>query len=398
MKLIVLSLDALGSADLENHIELMPNIRKVIMSGSLIKNVETIMPSLTYPIHTTIITGQYPTEHKIDHNLPFAPFDKYNRWNWYYDFIGCETLIDVLNANKKTVTSLFWPVTAGAKIKHCIPEIWDYKTGKPKASLLFKTGTLKLLLKSFKYRKLLDGKNTSRLDMFTTSVFKDLINSDLTDLSLVHLLAVDGAKHAHGTNSKECFDAMKLIDKHVGEIYDIVKDRDDVTLVLLSDHSQIDSPNLIDLEKIFKDHNLLFDDDYIAYPRSCDGSCYVHLKNQSSYEKVGQTLEKIVCETEGLDKLYDLKCVSNISSEADFIIGVLPSYTIGSKRKHIGDHGHNPKYNHQVFMVVSGNGIKKNFVVDGGHIINHAETFARILNIKYGKSKGERVNEIFESI
>ncbi len=398
MKLIVLSIDALGSADLDKHPKLMPNIHKIIKQSALIKNVETIMPSLTYPIHTTIISGQYPSVHGIDHNLPFAPFDNYHRWNWYYDYIKCETLIDAVNQHKKTVTSVFWPVTAGAKIKNCIPEIWDYKTGHAKASLLFKTGTPLFLLKSIKHRKLLDGKNTTKLDAFTIAVLKDLIATNLTDLSLIHLLAIDGAKHSFGIESKECMEAIKQTDEYVGEIFELVKANDDISLVILSDHSQIDSPNIINLEEIFKSAGLLFEDDYIAYPRSCDGSCYVHLKDLTKHEEVKAKLTEIIENTKGLDKLYDLTEIDTVSSEASFTIGVLPGYCVSKAFKYLGQHGHDPKYGHNVFMIVNGKNIKKDFVIDGGHIINHASTFARILDVEYTKTKGECIDEIFESI
>ena len=53
--MVVISLDAVSSKDIEIMKEL-PNISKLMKEGSLIKNVETIYPSLTYPAHVSIIT------------------------------------------------------------------------------------------------------------------------------------------------------------------------------------------------------------------------------------------------------------------------------------------------------------------------------------------------------
>lgn len=399
MKVIVISIDALSSSDLEEHASLLPNIKRVIKDGTLIKNVETIMPTLTYPIHTTIITGEYPSVHGIDHNVLFEVDAKYEKWNWHYKYIKCRTIIDALKDEKRSVTTMFWPVTAGLKIDKCIPEIWDYKTGKAKGSLVFRYGSKRFLMTSpYKHRHLLDGKNMEKLDNFSKTVLSDLIDKDLSDLTLVHMISIDAAKHDYGINSKETLDAIQKVDNHIGHLYDKVKDNDDVTFVLVSDHSQIDSTKLIDINKIFKDNNLLFDDGCIAYPHTCDGSCYVYLPSMECYEQVKMKLEKIISVTAGLDKLYDLTEENNISKQASFLIGLEPGYAIGDKLLYIGQHGQDPKYGHNVFMACSGKNIKQNYVIDGGHVINHANTLAKMLDVNFVSENGECVNEIFKEI
>lgn len=66
-KLVVLSLDALQSNDLEELLG-MPNFSKLKNKISIVKNLEEIYPTLTYPIHTTMLTGGTPDKHGIFHN------------------------------------------------------------------------------------------------------------------------------------------------------------------------------------------------------------------------------------------------------------------------------------------------------------------------------------------
>ena len=54
---IVISFDAVSKEDLD-FLSKLPNFSKLIKEGSLIKNVESIYPSLTYPTHATIVTGK----------------------------------------------------------------------------------------------------------------------------------------------------------------------------------------------------------------------------------------------------------------------------------------------------------------------------------------------------
>lgn len=400
MKLIVLSLDAVGFNDIIENKNLLPNVHAIIEKGSFIENVKTISPSLTYPIHTTMITGEYPNVHGIDHNVFFQPFEKNIKWNWYYKNIQVPTIIDKLNEVKKTTTSIFWPVTAGAKIHRCIPEIWDYKTGKTKASLMLKYGSPRFIIKdAMKHRKVLNGKETVALDKFTYSVFMDIVKSDsLSDLSLVHFLSVDGAKHLYGNHSVHAKNALITLDIYVGNIYNEIKDKEDVCLAILSDHTHIDTTNRIDIEAIFKEAGVLFNSDYIAYPRSCDGSCYIHIKNSSQKEQIKNKLKKIATTTKGIKALYDLSEEKNISSEADFLFDAKDGYYFNTHSEYIGQHGyHIDREDYDVFLILTGKNIRKNIKIESGSVINHAKTFAKILDIEFEQGEGKCIDEVFET-
>ena len=64
---IVISFDAVSEEDLE-FLSKQPNFSKLIKNGALIKNVESVYPSLTYPAHATIVTGKYPKNHGVINN------------------------------------------------------------------------------------------------------------------------------------------------------------------------------------------------------------------------------------------------------------------------------------------------------------------------------------------
>ena len=54
--LIVVSIDAMVYEDLE-YAKTLPNFSKIINGASVIERVRTIYPSLTHPVHATLITG-----------------------------------------------------------------------------------------------------------------------------------------------------------------------------------------------------------------------------------------------------------------------------------------------------------------------------------------------------
>ena len=74
---IVISFDAVSEEDLE-FLSKQPNFSKLIKNGALIKNVESVYPSLTYPAHATIVTGKYPKNHGVINNTVLYCIRKYS--------------------------------------------------------------------------------------------------------------------------------------------------------------------------------------------------------------------------------------------------------------------------------------------------------------------------------
>lgn len=79
---IVISIDSLFTEDIK-YLNNLPNFKKILENSSIVKNVNCIYPTLTYPCHTSIITGVYPDKHKISHNEKFQPYSEVNDWYWY---------------------------------------------------------------------------------------------------------------------------------------------------------------------------------------------------------------------------------------------------------------------------------------------------------------------------
>ena len=55
-KLLVISMDALGAPDVSFFREL-PGFKRFLEKASYCFNVSSVYPSITYPAHTSIITG-----------------------------------------------------------------------------------------------------------------------------------------------------------------------------------------------------------------------------------------------------------------------------------------------------------------------------------------------------
>ncbi|EMG27709.1 putative pyrophosphatase [Listeria fleischmannii subsp. fleischmannii LU2006-1] len=122
--LFILSFDALGAKDLED-IESLPNFKKNKKKlAHIFKKVRSIYPSLTYPAHTSIITGHYPITHGIVNNTKIQPNRTSPDWYWYKDAIKVPTLYEIAKAKGYKTASFLWPVAAQSGIDYNIAEIF----------------------------------------------------------------------------------------------------------------------------------------------------------------------------------------------------------------------------------------------------------------------------------
>ncbi|RZK40003.1 MAG: alkaline phosphatase family protein, partial [Hymenobacter sp.] len=50
-----------------------PNLQRMAAQGTSADGVRGVFPSVTYPSHTTLVTGVAPAQHGIYYNSPFEP-------------------------------------------------------------------------------------------------------------------------------------------------------------------------------------------------------------------------------------------------------------------------------------------------------------------------------------
>ena len=101
----------------------MPNLRALMKDGAYAKGVNSVFPSMTYPAHTTIVTGVQPAKHGIFYNNVFTPDGAPQQPYWQDSSIQVPTIWKAAKDHGLTVASLYWPVSANAPVDYNIPDI-----------------------------------------------------------------------------------------------------------------------------------------------------------------------------------------------------------------------------------------------------------------------------------
>ena len=409
---IVISFDAVSEEDLE-FLSKQPNFSKLIKNGALIKNVESVYPSLTYPAHATIVTGKYPKNHGVINNTVLDFKNDNPDWYWYRKYIKGDTIFDLAEKSGMKTCSILWPVTARSKITYNMPEIFctkRYDNQILKSALAGSKIYQVNMNKRFGYLR--QGMEEPYLDNFATEVAKKTIRELKPNLILLHLIDSDSQKHKYGIENKEVIESLKRHDERLGEIIESLKLAgiyEDSTIIALGDHSQINVNNVIKLNSILMKNDLINVNgnkikSYKAIAKSCDGSSYIYLKNKNDVEtrkKVRDILNELKNKYSNvIEEVYNNEEIKNLGADinASFMIEAKRGYYFiddflgeaievideSSKIKHKlrASHGYLPsRDNYKTFFIAYGKTIKKGVVLEKGKLINHGPTIAKILDI-----------------
>ena len=121
---IVISNDALVYDDLET-LKRLPNFSRLWDRMAIVKRVRSVYPSVTYPCHTTMMTGVYPDKHGIVNNETPELLCKSSVWHLFRKDIQGKDIFDAAREAGLTTASVFWPVTGNhPSIDYLVNEYW----------------------------------------------------------------------------------------------------------------------------------------------------------------------------------------------------------------------------------------------------------------------------------
>lgn len=408
-KLWVFSLDALGDID-SAVFETLPGFKRVMKEGVYVPHMRGVYPTLTYPSHASIISGRPPKSTGIINNRRFEPGSLKHDWFWYERDIKGDTLFKSgIRAGKK-IAAFLWPVSASANITSNFAEIFPTKPGQKQAILTMKNSTLRTAIPiELKFGKCRRGVEEPFLDDYTMNGTRYILDKIDPDMMFIHILDVDVNKHEYGTDTKETRDAVTRVGQRIEQILDWRDHHymsEHIDVVFLSDHSQINTPNMIYPLTDFEEEGWLKSQDgciasYKAAPHSAGGSCYVYLNTEvendeelqarlkddlAAYMKAQEGIETIYYQPEIEEMGADPEAFAMLEAKegyefSEFFEGT--ELAIHEKQTHLANHGFHPdKPNYNAVFMATGPSFKKGFVDnERGSLLNIAPTLAKIQNI-----------------
>lgn len=199
---VLLGLDGLGSYAIPNSE--MPNLKKIMESGSYSLKARTVLPSSSAVNWASMLMGSGPTAHGYTEwgsKTPEIPSAKIGNYGIYPSIFGL--------------------------IREQLP--------KAKTAAVFSWGGIEYLLEKDAIDVVVHGDD----DEICTEKASELIITEKPNFVFIHLSEPDGVGHGIGHDTPEYYSELKNVDHRIGRIYDAIEEAgiaDETIFMLSSDH------------------------------------------------------------------------------------------------------------------------------------------------------------------
>ncbi|MGZ4987729.1 MAG: alkaline phosphatase family protein [Limisphaerales bacterium] len=427
---VMVSIDGLAAYYFDDPKAEMPNIHALAAAGARAKSMKAVAPSVTWPNHTTLVTGVPPAIHGVVGNnyydrakkeqitLIFDPvLDK-------EEIVKVPTIYDVAKSNGLHTAAFNWPASRNGKnLDWTTPEVHTAdlyrKYTTPGVLDLCRDNGFSLVDEMFPGGV---RKKEYETDAINLRVLKLLIANERPNFVLLHIGNSDHVQHEKGPKSPEAYAAIKEADAEVGQIWqEMQKDfPGHATLFVVSDHGFSPINMMLFPNVVLREAGLIKVTNKKATSSSVRvvsqaGTCMVYILDEKNRNAIVKKVDKAFKKIKGVSKIvhtdelirYGVGNPKDDPHAPDMILFAKFGATFGDtaggalpyeeKPEGRGSHGHNPEIPelHATF-VACGNGIKPGTTLGEIENVSVAPTIAKLLNIKLPGTTGRPLNEILD--
>jgi predicted AlkP superfamily pyrophosphatase or phosphodiesterase len=384
-----------------------PNLQQLKQEGVYAKSVRSVFPSVTYPSHTTIITGALPARHGIYYNVPYGA--KKGQWYWEESYIKVPTLWDAVKEAELTSGSVMWPVTVGAPITYNFPVrradddenanqldvTIPYVTPQGLMDEIQKNATGKLTPADFNTNNTIDI-TIGKMAAYIIKIYKPA-------LMAMHFVTVDHTQHAHGREGREVKKAVSLVDSMIGVVLQTVKDaglQNSTAVIITGDHGFVNSSTTFSPNVLLEQQGLLLNK--TARFHGAGGAAFLYLKDKNdlvTLERVKTLLNALSDDQKKLFRIVDRSELDKIGANPEVALGLAMSKGVvvnndskgeltGIKKKG-GNHGYFPDFEEiNTGFIATGAGIGKHNEITIMGIKDIAPLIAGLLKLPFKSPDG----------
>jgi len=198
----------------------IPNLRRLVAEGAHATGVTGVLPTVTYPSHTTMVTGVAPAKHGVIANSPFDPFSKnLNGWYWYAEDIRVPTLWDACAKARIVTGSVDWPVTVGANITFNIVQYWRAENAEDRKVIRALSTPGLFAEAEGALGPYTDGNDYSVAGDVRRAAFNVyLLEKKKPRFHLSYFGALDEEEHKTGPYSAQTFAILEQLDAVIGQV------------------------------------------------------------------------------------------------------------------------------------------------------------------------------------
>lgn len=418
---VVISIDGLPAYLLNDPKADLPVLRGLIARGATATAGMVVSnPSVTWPNHTTLMSGAHPEVHGVlfnglpERQGPGLPV-KTDPAKTQAELVRVPLLFDVLKDAGKTSAAINWPCTRGSSsIADNFPDVPDaleHTTPRLKAEL-DEAGQLATFAK---------GGGPARDEVWTAAACRVLRERKPALLTL-HLLNLDGVHHRFGPRTPQGYEAAALADARVGRVLAAIDEaglRDSTAVIVVSDHGFRLATKSLRPNVLLRKAGLLTADDRgritaaKAHVVPEGGVGLLYLTDPATATADAAAVRKALDGVEGVAAVLGpesfpglrLPTPADYPPMADLIVACRPGYSIGGTAAGdapvvdqdgaLGVHGYlatDPEM--RAVFIAAGAGIRPGVTIATADNADVAPTVAQLLGVTLPRATGQALKPI----
>jgi predicted AlkP superfamily pyrophosphatase or phosphodiesterase len=423
---VLITIDGLPASAFDEPRPPMPTVLRLAREGARARRVTTVNPAMTWPAHTTIVTGVTPARHGLLLNGllvregPGKPLRFQQRPR--EDLVRVPTVYDLAHAAGLTTALVDWiPDQDGGPVAWSFPERPDPKGAAEQALVadgVFAPEDMSDFFKSTIVWR----------DEAWTRAAVHFLKTHKPNLLLLHLLAVDTSGHRHGPRSIVAAPAAAaLADTRVRDILDALRDAgiaDRTTVIVMSDHGFRPIKTIVRPNAILLREGLLTADAEKKAATACEayaitegGTAFLYATDPAKREATVARLRGIFGSVEGIARILGPEEFAAAgypapgpqSQMGDLVLVAKEGYgfwhdvggePVGEAREGVTPVGHHgfPAEDPEMdaFLVAWGRGIRPGASIERARLVDVAPTVAALLGLKMENTEGRVLEEILK--
>ena len=384
----------------------IPNLRRLMREGASAR-VRGVLPSVTYPSHTTLITGVPPRVHGIGSNTYFDPEERSNgAWHWYAAEVRVPTLVSAARARGLLTGSVSWPVSVGRFADLNVPEFFRGSSTHPSDLRLVEAMSTPGLVEEAAAER---GRPFAWpfTDAERTDLAIHILKKHKPRLLLLHIFDLDDEEHQHGPMTPEAKAEVERSDTNIGRVLAAIEEArlsSETLVAIVSDHGFLPIERSIRPNTLLREAGLLELDDkgkiakWQAAFQSSGGSAALRLNEgvpATVLERVRALLEpRLADPAGGLREILDQDAVRAMGGEdAALVLNAREGFYFqnGASGEWLGPatskgtHGHVPDRDElHASLILAGPGSARRGDLGVVPMTRIAPTLARVLGIELG--------------
>jgi predicted AlkP superfamily pyrophosphatase or phosphodiesterase len=236
---VLITIDGFPARALQDPRLPMPTLRMLEANGAHADAMQPINPTVTWPNHTTLITGVNASEHHVMANgLITAPSDgsaiEVKPWVPKGELVHARTLYDALAEKGMSTGQVDWVAIYGANHVR-----WQFAERPDVDSPIARDLVTQGLVTQNDIATFGTNDSPAWRDEVWTDAAIDILTRHTPNLLLFHLLQTDTLQHAYGALSPAAYAAFADADASIARLIDAARAAgllDRITFIIASDH------------------------------------------------------------------------------------------------------------------------------------------------------------------